>query len=223
MRPARRIKQAEEVGRRLKALLSSCSISQLLQRTPPAALTAEQEAHLSGCFDLISLLSDDLDGATELTTQLVDAMLKQQVASCVGSLVAWVQQQPEQQRLDLAATAIAGRQGPVNRSPGSTTGPVWAAGLHVLGRFAAVAFLHIQDSAGVRNLAENLTQQLDQSGKACSCNCTAAHYASVAAIGKGCMRIRRFISSISRSLTCKQHVDAFALSGCCCRTFYPVQ
>jgi hypothetical protein len=177
MRPARRIKQAEELGRSLKALLSGSIISQLLQRTPPAALTAEQEAHLSRCFDLISLLSDDVEGATALTTQLVDAMLKQQVASCIGSLVTWVQQQPEQQRLDLAATAIAGRQGSVTCAPGSTTGPVWAAGLHVLGRFAAVAFLHIQDSAGVRNLAENLTQQLDQSGKAYSRNCTSVHCA----------------------------------------------
>jgi hypothetical protein len=105
--------------------------------------------------------------------QLMDAMLKQQAACSIGSLVVWVQQQPEQQRLDLAAVAIAARQGsaPVTCAAGGTTGPIWVAGLHLLGRFAGVAFMDIDERAGACNLAEKLTQQLDQSGKACSCNC----------------------------------------------------
>jgi hypothetical protein len=50
------MKQAEEVARRLKTLLHSCIMSQLLQRTLPAALTAEQVAQINSCFNLISQL-----------------------------------------------------------------------------------------------------------------------------------------------------------------------
>jgi hypothetical protein len=170
MRPARRIKQAEEAGRILKALLSSPVISQLLQRTPPAALTAEQEAQLSRCCNVIQQLSGAVDEAPSLSMQLMDAMLKQQVVCNIGRLVTWVQQQPEQQRLDLEAAAAAGRQGSYTYAAGRTPTIIWAAGVHLLTHFAAVAKMHVRESAEACSLAENLTQQLDQSGKACSGN-----------------------------------------------------
>jgi hypothetical protein len=175
MRPARRIKHAEEAARRLKALISSPIMSQLLQHTPPAALTAEQAAHLSSCCIVISQLQDSFRGAPLLTTQLVDALLKQQVAFNVGHLVTWVQQQPEQQLLDLTAVvAVAGRNGSVDIS-GGRTAHAWAAGVSLLWRIAVAAAEHNAQSMSLCSLAATLTQQLDQSGKACSwnCNCTA--------------------------------------------------
>jgi hypothetical protein len=109
--------------------------------------------------------------------QLVDAMLKQQVACSVGTLVAWVQQQPEQQLLDLAAAvgfvravAAAGHQVSAQVTDGDRTASIWAAGVKLLGCFAWVV-LHKIESAGACSLVANLTQQLDQSGKACSCSC----------------------------------------------------
>jgi hypothetical protein len=140
-------------------------VSQLLQRTPPAVLTAEQEAQLLHCYDVISQLADALQGAPPFRMQLVDAMLKQQAACSIGRLVTWVQQQPEQQQLHVRAMAGSA---PVTSAAGSTTAPIWAFGVILLEHFAASAVLHMTDSAGSCNLAANLTQQLDQSGEACN-------------------------------------------------------
>jgi hypothetical protein len=172
MRPARRIKQAEEVSRKLKALLSSSVLSQLLQHTPPAALTAEQDAQLSRCSNLISQLAEAFDEEPTHKIQLMDAMLTQQVACSIGSLITWVQQ-PEQQWLGMRAVAVAGHQGsaPGPFAAGTTAASICAGGVHLFGHFAAAAFLHTLDSAGACNLAARLTQQLDQSGKACRRNC----------------------------------------------------
>jgi hypothetical protein len=108
--------------------------------------------------------------------QMIDAMLKQQAACSVGSLVTWVQQQPEQQLcqlVDLRAVALAVDQGPapVACAAGNITASVWAAGVQLLEHFAILASDHTSDSAGECSLAKQLTQQLDQSGKACSRNC----------------------------------------------------
>jgi hypothetical protein len=166
MRPARRLKQAEEAARKLKALLNSPILSQLLQRTPPTALAAEQEAQQTRCYTVISQLAAAVQEAPSLKMQLVDAMLKQQVACSVGSLVTWVQQQPEQQ-LVLRAVAVVVSQGstPVTCAGGSTTFNVWAAGVHLVEFFAVAAHQHNAQSAGACNLAASLTQQLHQSGK----------------------------------------------------------
>jgi hypothetical protein len=173
MRPARRIKQAEEVARSLKALLSSSILSQLLQRTPPAALTAEQEAQLSSCCYAITQLEVALDEAPSIRMQMMDAMLKQQMACHIGALVTWVQQQPEQHLFGLRAAAVAGHQGsgPVTCVAGTATATTWAAGVQVLDCFAHVATLQPSECAGACSLAEKLTQQLDQSGKVSSRNC----------------------------------------------------
>jgi hypothetical protein len=170
MRPARRIKQAEDAARSLKALLSSSMLSQLLQRTPPAALTAEQTGQLSRCYSVILQLQATVKEETSLRMQLVDAMLKQQVACSTGRLVTWLQQQPEQHLLDFTEVAVPGHQGsaPVTCVAGCTTATTWAAGVVLLQRIAAIAALHISQSAGACSLATNLTQQLEQSGKACS-------------------------------------------------------
>jgi hypothetical protein len=158
MRPARRIKQAEELARGLKALFSSSNIAQFLQRTPPASLTAEQKAQLSHCSDVIRQLIGSLNAAPSLRLQLMDAMMKQQVACIVGRLITCVQQQPQQQ------LAAAG-----------TTASMCAAGVHLLTCLALVAVSQTSESAGPCSLAEHLTQELDQSGKTCSrtCKCTA--------------------------------------------------
>jgi hypothetical protein len=171
MRPTQRIKKAEELARRFRALMSSPIMSQFLQCTPPAALTAEQEAHLSRCCSVIWDMTEALSNAPSLKMQLADAMLKQQVACNIGSVVTWVQQQPEPQLLDSRAVAVAGRQGVA--PAGGMIAAVWAAGVHLLERFALVIFAHNSESAGACSMAATLTQQLDQSGKPCSRNCTA--------------------------------------------------
>jgi hypothetical protein len=101
---------------------------------------------------------------------LVDAMLQQQAACSVGSLVTWVvQQQPEQH---VRAVSAAGHQGSATVIfASSTAASIWAAGVHLLGRFAAAAAQHTAESAACKSAAR-LTQQLDQSGKVCSCGCT---------------------------------------------------
>jgi hypothetical protein len=147
-------------------------MSQLLQRTPPAgtppaALTAEQGAQLSRCCDVIKQLQAALDAAPMLRLQLMDAMLKQNGAYSVGSLVTWVQQQPEEHLLILRSGSA-----PVGFAAGGTAASIWAAGVLLLGHVAAVAMLHCSESAAACSLAADLTQQLDQSGKACSCNCS---------------------------------------------------
>jgi hypothetical protein len=187
MRPARRLRQAEDVARKMKVLLSSPIISQLLQHSPPAALTAEQEAQLSCCCDVINQLAGALNEAPSLRLRLVDAMLKQQAGCSIGSVVAWVQQQPEQQLLNLTAVTVAGHQGSVPKAfaAGRAPAATWAVGVDVLRHFAVEAAEHNLDSAGACSLAANLTQQLDQSGKACSCSCTCT--AVAAATRHACM------------------------------------
>jgi hypothetical protein len=165
MRPARRIKQAKEIARRLKALLSSAIMSQLLQRIPPAAFTAEQEAQLSSCRDMIRQLAAALDEAPSLKVELVDVMLKQQVACSVSSLVTWVQQQPEQL---LDVTAAGQGRVPITSVAGLTIASIWAAGVDLLKNLARVALLQTSESAGACILTATLTQQLDQSGEAYS-------------------------------------------------------
>jgi hypothetical protein len=146
-------------------------MSQLLQRSPPAAFTAQQTAQLTSCCQLINQLEHALQ---EAPWQVADAMLKQQAACSVGSLVTWVQQQPEQQLSTLTAVDLTGRQGPsVLRC--EATDFIWAAGVDLLGRIAVAAFEHDSESAtpaaGGRSLAASLTQQMDRSGTACSRNC----------------------------------------------------
>jgi hypothetical protein len=212
MRPARRIKQAEDVADRLRALLSSSIISQLLQHTPPTALTAEQDAQLLSCWNVISQLKTVLNEAPSLGVRLVDAMLKQQVACNVGGLVMWAQQQPEQQLIDVRAVATAGHQGSA-RNPcvvSGTIAAIWAAGVQLLGRFAA-AYLHNTESAGACSLAAKLTQQLDQSGKA-SCYCSALQDDAVVAARYHACSFERIEPSISRSVLCNQHITGFARS-----------
>jgi hypothetical protein len=119
---------------------------------------------------VISKLQAPLHEAPEYRVQLVDAMLKQQVGFTVGRLVMWVQQQPEQQLSDFRAAAVAAHQGStqVTCASGGTTASIWGAGMHLLKLLAGIAALESMESAGERSLAANATQQLDQSGKACS-------------------------------------------------------
>jgi hypothetical protein len=113
----------------------------------------------------------------------MDAMLKQQVAFNTGSLVAWVQQKPQQQLLQLAVPGQHG-SGTVHTvltiAAGETTASLWAAGVQFLEQCALVASLQPSESAGVCSLAERLTQQLEQSGTACSRNCNALRDGSAA-------------------------------------------
>jgi hypothetical protein len=126
---------------------------------------------------MISQLAVTLQEAPSLQLQLVDSMLKQQAACSIGSLVSWVQQQPEQQQLDVTAVAIAGQQGPAAATfiAASTTASIWAAGVQLMNHFAAAAFRQMAESATARNMAENLTQQLEQSGTACATPTNALH------------------------------------------------
>jgi hypothetical protein len=97
MRPARRIKQAEGIARELHKLLSSSPLFQLLQRTPPAALTAQLDVRLLHCGSLLEQMAAALkavEAAVEL--RLLEALLQQQAVRSAGTLIAWVQQRREQ-------------------------------------------------------------------------------------------------------------------------------
>jgi hypothetical protein len=167
MRPTRRIKLAEGVAREITKMLRSSTMSQLLQRTPSALLTAEHEALLLKCCSLLdqmcaALQADDVG----LQLQLLEAVLQQQAVCSAGNLIAWMQQRPEQLLpMDsmLSSNATRGSRA----AAGS-----WAAGMNFLDCAAAAAAEQDHQSAAARQMAADMTQQLDQSGEPCSLDCS---------------------------------------------------
>jgi hypothetical protein len=166
MRPARRIKQAEGLARELHKLLSNTTLSQLLQRTRSASLTAEQEALLVDCGSLLDQMAVALqEDEAALDLRLLEAMLQQQAVQSAGTLVAWVQLQPEQL---LSVKSVLG----FTATRGSGAPCCWASGVHSLTRAASKAGQQDYDSAATCQMAANMTQQLDESGERCSLNCS---------------------------------------------------
>jgi hypothetical protein len=145
--------------------MSSSTLSQLLQRTPPASLTAEHEAHLLNCgslFDLMVVALEAEEGAVQL--RLLEAVLQQQAVRSAGTLVAWVQQQPEQLLTVNSVTSFTA-------ATGSSALRCWTSGVQFLTRAAAKAGAQDYGSAATCQMAADMMQQLDQSGERCSLNC----------------------------------------------------
>jgi hypothetical protein len=164
MRPARRIKHAEGIDRELHKHLSSSPLSELLQRTPPAALTAQQDVRLLHCGSLLEQMAAAFETADEAAVdlRLLEALLQQQAMRSAGTLIAWVQQRPEQL---LAVKSVLG-------IPGDGASGCWAAGVQFLDRAAAKAGDLDHTSAAACQMSANMVQQLDQSGERCSLNCS---------------------------------------------------
>jgi hypothetical protein len=76
-----------------------------------------------------------------------------------------VQQQPEQL---LAVESVLA----LTATRGSSIPCCWAIGVQFLARAAATAGEQDYDSAAARQMAANMTQQLDQSGEHCSFICS---------------------------------------------------
>jgi hypothetical protein len=164
--PARGIQQAEVFARELRDLLSSSTLSELLQRTLSASLTAEQEALLFACCSLFDKMIAALYSAEAAHGRLMlEALLQQQAVKSAGTLIAWVQQCPE--RL-LAMTSVFG----FTAVTGSGAPGCWDAGVHFIGRAAEKAGEQDYTNAAVRQMAVDMMQQLDQSGKRWSLNCS---------------------------------------------------
>lgn len=92
---AKRINQAKDAAHTLSSQLHSPFIFSLLQGPP--LLTKQAAEQLRKCskavLDLARLLQD-ADAA--VAGQLLDAVLRQHAVRSAGTLVAWVQKQPEQ-------------------------------------------------------------------------------------------------------------------------------
>jgi hypothetical protein len=172
MRPARRIKQAEAVACDLQKHLKSSTLSQLLQCPPSASLTADQEAHLYECCRLLGQLEEPLlEKEPALQLRLLDAILQKQALCGAVTLIAWMQQQPEQ-LLPLRSSALQLPGIAALREGGGMGAVSWAAGVNVLIYAVEIASRLDFSSAAARQTAAGITQQLDQSGnlihKSCS-------------------------------------------------------
>jgi hypothetical protein len=164
MRPARRIEQAEGFACELRELLSRSTLSQLLQRTTSAPLTAEEDALLYDCGCLLDQMAALQAGDEPVDISFLEAVLQQQAVRSAGTLIAWVQQRPEQL---LAVESVMG----FTATRGSGAPACWTAGVAFLNHAAAKASQQDYASPAACQMAADMTQQLDQSGERCSLNC----------------------------------------------------
>lgn len=150
-------RQAREAAHTLQQLLSRPSSKQLLQRPPPAApLTAEQAAFATRCCASLEQLGKalPLSGAAS-DGQILHVLLSEQAACSVGTLLAWLQQRPQQLRLAQAQVQAT----PAARN---TLEAVWVESTAVfLGMTVASNSMSASEAAP---LVVELTQQLQQSG-----------------------------------------------------------
>uniref|UniRef100_A0A383V4W0 MYND-type domain-containing protein n=1 Tax=Tetradesmus obliquus TaxID=3088 RepID=A0A383V4W0_TETOB len=150
-------RQARDAAHTLQQLLSRPSSKQLLQRPPPAApLTAEQAAFATRCCASLEQLGKALpfSGAAS-DGQILHVLLSEQAACSVGTLLAWLQQRPQQLRL----AQIQVQATPAARN---TLKAVWVESTAVfLGMTVASNSMSASEAAP---LVVELTQQLQQSG-----------------------------------------------------------
>jgi hypothetical protein len=115
MAPNRRLQQAEKEANKLNKLVTSDNVAQLLQKPPPAAMTAGQAGLLGSCCTAMQQLIAVLPGDTRPTSaaevasadQILRALLAQQAVQSVGVLLDWTLQEPEQ-LVQAQRRAIAG-------------------------------------------------------------------------------------------------------------------
>jgi YesN/AraC family two-component response regulator len=97
---------AEHAARTLQTLLSSSSISQLLQQHLSArALTVAEAEDIAKCWEALSAIAQHLRAALSQQPnaaarhEVLPAVLQQQAAFSAGIFLSWVLQQPQQLQL----------------------------------------------------------------------------------------------------------------------------
>jgi hypothetical protein len=167
------LKRAEEAARELHSIMSSSSVTQLLQDAPPASLTTDQDEQLRRCFTLLSQLETLIEtGEPVLRSAVLTAILQQHAAGSAGSLVAWAAQRPEQLMSLTLGEVLRGTGTATTGWSSSTAALGWAAGLSFL-RCAADAVSKLDaGSAAASQMTADMTQQLHQSGGWGRCCCT---------------------------------------------------
>jgi hypothetical protein len=163
MLPSRRVKQAEDAARKLASEISVPAMTKVLQQ-PPSLLTRQQEGLLLNSLHTLKKLDAAvLAAGTADTVQLLDAVLRQQAAQSVGTLVVWAQQQPEQ----LTCTSTTARL-PSHASLSAEMGVpagVWMLGWTVLSNMFAKAMSLDKSSASFKRIVTTTTDQLERSGR----------------------------------------------------------
>lgn len=169
MRPAQRVKRAEDAASKLSRLVRSPQVVQLLQRPPPAQPTAAQQSVLVSYSKSLATLYTALpadgpnnDAGRAVVAQLLRAVLRHQPAQSAGLLMVWTQQQPQQLAAMLQSHGLKPQHGTIHG--------VWVIGTSLVFRLATLLASCMELSScrvTTAELSVNLTQQLLQSGGCC--------------------------------------------------------
>jgi hypothetical protein len=161
--------QLEAPARHLRILLQQPWASQLLQEPPPGAvLTLEQSKLISASHVLLHGIVTAIHEQCRTEPapgRLIGLLLRQQTALSAGSLVAWVQQRPEQLPFDLLQQRIDN----LEQELASSTADVWLRGCECISGIIAALAKAIeapQPGCSIAALAAATLQQLEQSGAA---------------------------------------------------------
>jgi hypothetical protein len=152
----------EEPARQLHNLLQSPAATQLLQQPPPDAVSTQEQYNLLSPMraHLMTVrLGCEQNHRRTAPGRVLGLLLRQHAAHSAGTLVAWLQQRPEQLRLDELP------QRPVGST--ATAAALWVEGCECLMRLALahVAAVEVpQQGCNAVALAAAMLQQLHQSG-----------------------------------------------------------
>jgi hypothetical protein len=153
--PQDRRVQLQVHARALHQMLAKSSFSQLLQQPPTQQLTAMQAALIAACCTLLRHLLDCLPVKGASTArQMLRTLLHEKAVQSVGTLLTWLQQQP--QTLQLARMAQ-----PVGSS--NTLEAMWLLCCSIMRQMEVVT--SGLGAAEAAPLVVTFTAQLQQSGK----------------------------------------------------------
>jgi hypothetical protein len=146
--------QALDAAQALQQLLATPSFSHLLQQPPPTQLTAGQAAVMATCSASLKQLELGLaSNGTAPTQQLLHALLNVKAVHKVGTLLAWLQQQPQPLQLARLKEQLV---------RGNTLEAVWLLCCSIM-RKLTVGIVSVA-AADATPLVVTFTQQLRQSG-----------------------------------------------------------
>jgi hypothetical protein len=160
----------EAPTRLLHEIVQSPAALKLLQQPPPgAAPTVEQRDLIGQTNMLLSTIAEQCnlqDTATAAATgRMLGVLLRQQAARSAGTLVAWLQQQPEQLQISLLQQELD--EADETKPAIITTANVWMSGLMCLNGMAEALVKIVespQPGSSSAALAAAMLQQLEQSG-----------------------------------------------------------
>lgn len=161
----------ESVARQMHALLQHPVACQVLQQTPPAADPTPAQKELLACSNELcvsvgTVLQRLRVSATPVAARgrAVGLLLRQQAARSLGTLLAWLQQQPEQLRLDLLQQQLQQDQA---RTRPLTAAEFWrgvCSCLYAMCAALSEAVQAPQPGLNAAALVAAIMQQLEQSG-----------------------------------------------------------